>query len=116
MGQTVVIYAVSGVEDGREWRLDSNMEGEMSDGKWTITIGRGEGCGVRLTNDNYASRLHAKLHLRDHQWWLEDASRNGTFIPSTQSFLEDFRIAGTIPLHEGQLFRVGRTWLRLGRE
>jgi len=116
MGHTVIVCAISGVEDGREWRLDSTREGQVSSDSWTITIGRGEASVIRLAHDNYASRIHAKLHLRDGQWWLEDVdSRNGTYIPSTHSFLDESRVMGTQPLKEGQLFRVGRTWLRLGR-
>ncbi len=116
MGHTVIVCAISGVEDGREWRLDSNREGIVTPDSWSITIGRDKACVISLAHDNYASRFHAKLHYRDEQWWLEDLeSRNGTYIPSTQNFLDETRITVTKPLQEGQLFRIGRTWLRLGR-
>ena len=61
-----------------------------------------------------SSRNHARLYLRGEHWWLEDCnSKNGTFIEEDD---EDARVSGMIELSPGQLFRVGRTWLRIQTE
>ncbi len=68
--------------------------------------------GRDLTNtvvvpDAFASAQHARLTLRDGQWWLEDLdSRNGTFI-------NNHRIVRPTPVRAGDVIRVGRVGLRL---
>jgi pSer/pThr/pTyr-binding forkhead associated (FHA) protein len=111
----VEIMIMSGVEDGRVLRLDSEAsEGRFRDDEWTLTIGRREDCDVCLRNDSFISREHARLHLRDNRWWLEDGkSKNGTLIEQGD---EDMRVEGTIPVEIGQIFRIGRTWLRIQAE
>jgi pSer/pThr/pTyr-binding forkhead associated (FHA) protein len=53
--------------------------------------------------------LHARLtyDARDMEYFLEDVgSRNGTFIGSRRVHERDV-------IQPGELFRIGRTWLRL---
>lgn len=109
------IVIMSGVEDGTTIKCSTTKgDGTVSVNSWTLTIGRGEDCDLRLQTDTYISRLHAKLHYVNGQWWLEDCeSRNGTFITMTNDFFKDTRVRKLIPLELGQLFRIGRTWLRL---
>jgi pSer/pThr/pTyr-binding forkhead associated (FHA) protein len=109
------IIIMSGVEDGSPLKYDSSRgDGILQDDSWTIKIGRLDESDVRLVNDTYISRHHANIHWRDNLWWLEDCdSRNGTFITYAENFFEDKRVRGVVPLQPGQLFRVGRTWLRI---
>lgn len=104
----VGIMLMSGVDDGLLLTFGDDA-GSQDGGDWTLTIGRKEDNDVCLRNDTYSSRYHAKLHRRDQGWWLEDCdSKNGTFIEDN---VDDQRVTGTIPLSDGQLFRVGRTWM-----
>src|SRR5690606_2913792 len=67
-----------------------------------------------LRNDTFVSRNHANLIWRDAGWWLEDKdSTNGTFLENNNDFFIDERVRGSVPIELGQLFRVGRTWLRI---
>jgi len=111
----ISIVVMSGVDDGTVFKYDVDKgDGTFSENHWTISIGRMEHCDIRLLSDNYISRDHAKLHCVNSQWWLEDCnSRNGTFITSINDFFKDTRVRKLIPLEVNQLFRVGRTWLRL---
>jgi pSer/pThr/pTyr-binding forkhead associated (FHA) protein len=109
------IIIMSGVEDGSIHKYDSQRgDGKINGSIWTITIGRLDESDMRLVNDTYISRHHANIHWSDHKWWLEDCnSRNGTFIISQENFFQDKRVRGIVPLQSGQLFRLGRTWLRI---
>lgn len=108
----VGVMMMSGVDDGLLLTFSvDNGEGSQDGDDWTLTIGRKEDNDVCLRNDTYSSRYHAKLHWRGERWWLEDCdSKNGTFI---EDEMDDARVSGMIPLDEGQLFRVGRTWMRI---
>jgi hypothetical protein len=45
-----------------------------------VTVGRGGGCTIVLSDDTFVSQVHARLFLRDNKLWLEDlGSTNGTF-------------------------------------
>lgn len=109
------VIIMSGVEDGAIHKYDSTRgDGTTKGDSWMITIGRLDESDVRLVNDTYISRHHANIHWRDEMWWLEDCdSRNGTFITNPDNFFDDKRVKGLVPLQPGQLFRVGRTWLRI---
>lgn len=103
-GQVSITF-MSGPWDGKTLTWDfAEKETET-----VLTIGRRDGCDVVLDYDTQVSRLHARVIF---DWvagtfFLEDAgSRNGTFIGTG-------RIRGRTPLPLGELFRVGRTWLRL---
>lgn len=108
------IMIMSGVDDGTlmEYKSDRG-DGQSTGDKWTLSIGRRDENDICLRNDTYVSREHANLHWKNEAWWLEDCdSTNGTFL-ATDSFFEDDPVKGIVPLQIGQLFRVGRTWLRL---
>lgn len=115
MDTKLQVIIMSGVEDGTTLRFDPTKgDGREREDTWTIMIGRLDESDVRLVNDTYISRHHANLHWRNEGWWLEDCeSRNGTYITNPENFFEDRRVRGIVPLEYGQLFRVGRTWLRI---
>lgn len=100
----IALALMSGPKDGTiltfETLLDSGRPTE-------ITIGRREGCDVCLNYDSQVSREHATVVYDGETFWLEDLdSTNGTFI-------DDERVGGREVIVPGQLFRVGRTWLRV---
>ncbi|MBE2268670.1 MAG: FHA domain-containing protein [Anaerolinea sp.] len=110
--KAVNLMLMSGVDDGMLFSFAAdNGEGSQNGEGWTLSIGRKEDNDVCLRNDTFSSRYHAKLHWRNNRWWLEDLdSKNGTYL---EGDVEDERISGLIPLEYGQLFRVGRTWMRI---
>jgi pSer/pThr/pTyr-binding forkhead associated (FHA) protein len=74
-----------------------------------ITIGRRDGCDIMLDYDSQVSRQHARViyELTSKQFFVEDTnSRNGTYIGTE-------KLTGRSELQRGQLFRAGRTWLRV---
>lgn len=105
---------MSGVEDGTILHFDSETDGTVINDQWKLTIGRREDNDMPLQNDTFISRHHATLHWRQEQWWIEDRnSTNGTFVEQEDNYANDERIFGFRHIPEGQLFRVGRTWLRI---
>jgi len=106
---------MSGVDDGSIITYKSNQgDGLMSEDNWTISIGRKDQNDLCLRNDTFVSRTHAKIHFKINRWWLEDCnSTNGTFIENAKNFFDDMPVKGIIPIEIGQLFRVGRTWMRI---
>lgn len=99
----VSITFMSGPRDG------DNKVFEVDTPPLILTIGRREDTDICLSFDNQVSRLHAHLGFDGADFWLEDTgSRNGTFV-------EELRLSDTErrSLHPGDLFRIGRTWLRL---
>ena len=111
----VDVQIVSGVEDGAVRECSTvRGDGQLTQNKWTLTIGRRDDNDICLPNDTFVSRKHAHLHWRGHDWWLEDCnSTNGTFVINETDFFEDQPVKGFIHLIDSQLFRVGRTWLRI---
>jgi pSer/pThr/pTyr-binding forkhead associated (FHA) protein len=109
------VMIMSGVEDGSLLKYNaSSGDGQSTAQTWTLTIGRRDDNDICLRNDTYVSRQHAKIHWQNAAWWLEDLdSTNGSFIENSENSFEDTRVYGKIPLKSGQLFRVGRTWLRI---
>jgi pSer/pThr/pTyr-binding forkhead associated (FHA) protein len=102
---------MSGVDDGLVLNFDSERDGEHKGDTWVIDMGRREDHDVCLHNDTFVSRDHARLIWRQQRWWLEDReSKNGTFLEDED---EDRPVKGVVPIARGQLFRVGRTWLRI---
>lgn len=74
----------------------------------SLQIGRAEACSIRL-EDTYVSQVHARLYGEDGRWFVEDlGSTNGTF-------LNDRRVATPVPVHSGDVVRVGKTLLELRR-
>jgi hypothetical protein len=46
-----------------------------------LTVGRGGGCGIVLTADQFVSTVHARVYRRGEDLLVEDlGSRNGTFV------------------------------------
>lgn len=112
MPTRLTVMIMSGVDDGAMLTFDAESnDGKRSAHSWTLGIGRREEQDICLRNDTFVSRDHALLHWRTGRWWLEDCdSKNGTFVEDAD---EDARVLGTIPIALGQLFRIGRTWLRI---
>ncbi|MEA2297743.1 MAG: hypothetical protein QOF77_679 [Solirubrobacteraceae bacterium] len=90
------------------FRLESGDQRllELSEGLWRLTIGRAEGCDVRLEHDDEVSRLHAVLERIGADWVLADdgLSRNGTYLNGE-------RVGGRRRLRDGDAVRVGSTHL-----
>ncbi len=114
MEHKISIMVMSGVEDGQlHTCATANNDGllELDNEAWVLRLGRHADNDICIRNDTYVSRYHARLHWRDHRWWLEDCnSRNGTFV---EDRVEDARVFGTIPVEINQLFCLGHTWLRI---
>ncbi|WP_162910066.1 FHA domain-containing protein [Aggregatilinea lenta] len=109
----LLIMVMSGPDDGRTITLNPERgDGFVAaDGTWTIVLGRREECDIGIPFDTQVSRQHALLRLTtDQQIWLADASsRNGTYVGKT-------RIEEPTLVTPGELFRLGRTWLRIQPE
>jgi len=112
--EAVTIIVMSGVDDGTEYRFKARSDGHILDDQWVISIGRKENNDLCLKRDTFISRHHARLFWKDDRWWLEDnKSTNGTFTENADNMFEDHKVSGIIPIQPGELFRVGRTWLRI---
>ena len=115
MNLRINVMIMSGVKDGAviELRSDSG-DGRVAEDRWSLSVGRKDENDIVLRNDTYVSRQHANLHWKDRRWWLEDCkSTNGTFVENAGNFFEDIPVKGIIPIDIGQIFRVGRTWMRI---
>lgn len=114
MVERLTIMIMSGVDDGSTLVLRADSEGIKTGENWKLSLGRKDDNDLCLRNDTFVSRQHANLYWRDGGWWLEDRdSTNGSFLENNHDFFIDERVFGTVPLELGQLFRVGRTWLRI---
>lgn len=72
-----------------------------------LTVGRASGCHVALTEDTFASQLHARLFKRDRRMWLEDlGSTNGTYLNGQA-------VSAPVALRRGDRVQVGRTVLEV---
>ncbi len=78
----------------------------MTEESTAVTIGRGEGCDVRLLRDPEVSRLHAQLERLGDTWVVVDdgLSRNGTFVNGE-------RVGGRDRLANGDVLRCGESLL-----
>lgn len=107
----VSIMVMSGVDDGMNLNLDPESDGQQVGSAWVLSIGRKEDNDICLRNDTFVSRVHAHLRREGDRWTLIDNdSKNGSFLEEDD---DDRQIKGEAPLRPGQLFRLGRTWLRL---
>ena len=80
-----------------------NRRGEVVPIDSEITIGRGGGCALVLTDDQYASTVHARVFRRGNDLFIDDLeSRNGTFVNGN-------RISSTTQLRRGDRIQVGQT-------
>jgi len=126
----VEIMIMSGVDDGKLLTFQAlNGDGALTpapdsdDLVWTLQIGRSEMMDICLRYDTFSSRQHARLIFKNNCWLLEDCqSKNGTFIIAEDVLqdtvggdieVDETQITTAVPLAPGQLFRVGRTWMRL---
>lgn len=90
------IEIIGGAMDGREMLISK-----------TASIGRDESCDICIPVDRYMSKKHAVLRLWSEGYLLEDlGSTNGTFV-------DEEPIKKPMLLTNGQLFKVGRTLLRI---
>ena len=80
----------------------TDLNVEMTDKE--LMIGKTAECELRIVNDDYVSRRHARLFLSDGKIHLEDlGSSNGTFL----------RVRKPIALEPGDEVLVGKGLLRL---
>ncbi|MEP7287733.1 MAG: FHA domain-containing protein [Chloroflexota bacterium] len=97
----IELTVMSGPDDGSVLDRVAPKQGDA------YIIGRREDCDVILPYDSQVSRQHARLTFKEGQWSVQDmGSRNGTYVGKQ-------KIDSITPLEPGQMFRVGRTWLRL---
>lgn len=119
MGATdFCVQLMSGPQDGKCIDFDLPAPGHQT----SILIGRGSDCDISLAYDSQVSRAHAEIFCYNRDETVSDAteyyinirfdlvdvgSRNGTHIDEVK--LIDKRVS----LENRQLFRVGRTWMRI---
>ncbi len=85
--------------------LSGPMDGHIFQFNHSVEIGRE--AKLKLPVDRFVSRRHAAIEIKGACVYLTDNnSTNGTFI-------DEERIHGTVPLKNGQIFRIGRTWLEI---
>lgn len=69
----------------------------------TITLGRKDDNSILLNNDHFVSSYHAKIYVRNNEFYLEDlASTNGTYV-------NEEKISGRIRLRVNDTVRLGST-------
>ena len=85
------------------------MKGQTFDLDDELTIGRSPGCGVPMTDDIYASTVHARLYRQKDQLWVEDlGSTNGTYVNSE-------KITQARRLGKGDVLQAGSTVFEVTR-
>ena len=100
----IELTIMSGPDDGTILNLTAPKQGDA------YIIGRRDDCDVILPYDSQVSRQHASLHHKEGTWYVLDlTSRNGTYVGKQ-------KIDSLVALEPGQMFRVGRTWLRLKQQ
>jgi pSer/pThr/pTyr-binding forkhead associated (FHA) protein len=68
-----------------------------------LTVGRGGGCGIVLTADQFVSTVHARVFRRGEDLLVEDlGSRNGTFVNGE-------RVAAPTRVRRGDRVQFGQT-------
>lgn len=88
-------------------------------GQLVLLSGPRRGQNIRLTapglvlgrahiapDDHYISEQHFRITQRGNQWWLEDRSRNGTWVNGE-------RVFGETPVHTQDIISVGQHNLRI---
>ena len=111
MGITAfVIMIMSGPDDGQKIYLSREYgDGKLEDDRsWVLVFGRREECDVSIPFDTQVSRRHAILRVTDdNRFLLQDlGSLNGTYVRKV-------RIDEPTAVERGELFRLGRTWMRI---
>ncbi len=85
--------------------LSGPLDGHIYQFNSTSDIGRE--AKLKLAVDRFVSRRHAIIEISGVGLVLEDLeSTNGTFV-------DDQRVQGRVPLPNGKVFRIGRTWLQI---
>jgi pSer/pThr/pTyr-binding forkhead associated (FHA) protein len=68
-----------------------------------LTVGRGGGCGIVITEDQFVSTVHARVYRRGDELLVEDlGSRNGTFVNGE-------RVTAPTRLKRGDRVQFGQT-------
>lgn len=102
--------SATGARERRRRRTPSQLRivappetaGEHFDLTDECTLGRAAGCQVTL-DDTYASQLHARVFLRDRQFYVEDlGSTNGTWLNRA-------KVTGPLELQRGDQLQIGNT-------
>jgi pSer/pThr/pTyr-binding forkhead associated (FHA) protein len=74
-----------------------------------VTVGRGGGCALVLSDDTYVSQLHARLFQQNGEGYVEDlGSTNGTYVNGKQ-------ITGVTRLKRGDHVQFGQTVAEVGK-
>jgi hypothetical protein len=74
-----------------------------------VTVGRGGGCALVLSDDTYVSQLHARLFQQNGEGYVEDlGSTNGTYVNGRQ-------ITGVTRLKRGDQVQFGQTVAEVGK-
>jgi pSer/pThr/pTyr-binding forkhead associated (FHA) protein len=74
-----------------------------------ITVGRGGGCGIVLTADQFVSTVHARVFRRGSDVFVEDlGSRNGTFVNGE-------RVTAATKIRRGDRVQFGETLAEMTR-
>ena len=68
-----------------------------------MSVGRGGGCGIVLSDDTFASQVHARVYRQGSRFYVEDLkSTNGTFVNGRQ-------VTGASRIRKGDTVRFGQT-------
>jgi hypothetical protein len=105
------LMIMSGPNDGLIHRLSGALDyhHDLHVVCCRFTIGRQEACHVTIPFDVTASSVHATLHVSDdgQVWLFDENSLNGSYVGRER--LSDM----AVPLEDRQLFRIGKTWMRV---
>jgi DNA-binding winged helix-turn-helix (wHTH) protein len=83
-----VLIAQTGTVKGQRWNLNRDE----------VVVGRDGKCDI-VINDKTVSRRHARFYRRGGQWYLEDTSKNGTFI-------NEQPLKNTVAIHDGDTISI----------
>jgi pSer/pThr/pTyr-binding forkhead associated (FHA) protein len=87
--------------------LSGPADGTVFNFSTSVIIGRDKDCDIPLPLDNFLSRRHAQILVIEPECFLEDlGSTNGTFV-------NEERLDKRVLLENGQLFRIGKTYMRI---
>ncbi|MHB2015579.1 MAG: FHA domain-containing protein [Candidatus Xenobia bacterium] len=86
--------------------LSGPLDGKVFAFNKSVDIGREDDCEIPVPVDKFISRRHARIIVVEPECFLEDLkSTNGTFV-------DDQRLHGRTVLSNGQIFKVGKTWMQ----